>query len=61
MNKEDAKMIFNNWIDSVDEVQDLSVYNDVEETDASTLDESFKERKLTGITSFSITGYKELK
>lgn len=61
MDKEEIKKIVNDFIDSVDEIQDFSISNDVEEVDMSTLDGENIERKPTGITNIYITTYREIK
>ena len=61
MDKEEIKKILNDFIDSVDEIQDFSISNDVEESNMSTLDSVWLERRYTGITNISITTYKEPK
>lgn len=61
MDKEKVKQILNDYIDSVDEIQDFSITNDVEETDNSTLDGKNIIRIPTGLTNIYITTYKEQK
>lgn len=61
MDKEIVKKIINDYIDSVDEVQDFSITNDVEEIDRSTLDGKNIIRIPTGLTDIHITTYKGLK
>ena len=61
MDKETAKKIVCDFIDSVDEIQDFSITNDVEETNLSTLDEERIVRKPTGLTNIYITTFKEPK
>ena len=61
MDKETAKKIVCDFIDSVDEVQDFSISDDVEETNLSTLDEERIVRKSTGLTNIYITTFKEPK
>jgi hypothetical protein len=61
MDKETVKKIVCDFIDSVDEIQDFSITNDVEETNLSTLDEERIVRKPTGLTNIYITTFKELK
>jgi hypothetical protein len=61
MDKERIKKILNDFVDYVDEVQDFSIANEVEEIDRSTLDGENIERKPTGITNIYITTYKEPK
>ncbi len=61
MDKETAKKIVCDFIDSVDEIQDFSITNDVEETNLSTLDEERIVRKSTGLTNIYITTFKEPK
>ena len=58
MDKETVKKILCDFIDSVDEIQDFSISNDVEEKNLSTLDEEWIERKPTGLTNVYITTYK---
>ena len=59
MDKETVKKIINDFIDSVDEIQDFSISNDVEEIDKSTLDGKNIIRIPTGLTNIYITTYKE--
>lgn len=61
MDKEEIKKIVNDFIDSVDEIQDFSIANEVEEINRSTLDGENIERKPTGITNIYITTYREIK
>ena len=61
MDKETVKKIICDFIDSVDEVQDFSISDDVEETNLSTLDEERIVRKSTGLTNIYITTFKEVK
>ena len=61
MDKETVKKIINDFIDSVDEIQDFSISNDVEEIDRSTLDGENIIRIPTGLTNIYITTYKESK
>jgi len=61
MDKETVKKIICDFIDSVDEVQDFSISDDVEETNLSTLDEERIVRKPTGLTNIYITTFKEPK
>jgi len=61
MDKETVKKIVCDFIDSVDEIQDFSISNDVEETNLSTLDEERIVRKSTGLTNIYITTFKEAK
>lgn len=61
MDKETVKKIICDFIDSVDEIQDFSISNDVEEIDMSTLDGECIERRPTGITNIYITTFKERK
>jgi len=61
MDKETVKKIVCDFIDSVDEIQDFSITNDVEETNLSTLDEERIVRKPTGLTNIYITTFKEPK
>ena len=51
MDKETVKKIINDFVDSVDEIQDFSISADVEEIDRSTLDGENIERTPTGITN----------
>lgn len=60
MDKEIVKKIICDFIDSVDEVQDLSITNDVEEIDNSTLDGKDIIRIPTGLTNIYITTYKKV-
>lgn len=59
MDKETVKRIVNDFIDSVDEIQDFSISNDVEEIDKSTLDCENIIRVPTGLTNIFISTYKE--
>lgn len=61
MDKDTIKKILNDFLDSVDEIQDFSISNDVEEIDISTLDEENTIRKPTGLTNIYITTFKEQK
>ena len=61
MDKETVKKIICDFIDSVDEIQDFSITNDVEEIDNSTLDGKDIIRIPTGLTNVYITTYKEAK
>lgn len=61
MDKETVKKIINDFIDSVDEIQDFSISADVEEIDRSTLDGEWKEYRQTGTTNIYITTFKEPK
>lgn len=61
MDKETVKKIVCDFIDSVDEIQDFSISDDVEETNLSTLDEERIVRKPTGLTNIYITTFKEVK
>lgn len=61
MDKETVKKIVCDFIDSVDEIQDFSISNDVEEIDRSTLDGENIIRIPTGLTNIYITTYKERK
>jgi hypothetical protein len=61
MDKETVKKIINDFIDSVDEIQDFSISNDVEEIDRSTLDGENIIRIPTGLTNIYITTFKEPK
>ena len=58
MDKEVVKKIINDYIDSVDEIMDFSITNDVEEIDNSTLDGKDVIRIPTGLTNIYITTYK---
>ena len=59
MDKEIAKRIINELIDSADEITELQVLDDTEETDMSTLDEERIIRRNTGYSKIMITTYKE--
>ncbi|HOA79965.1 MAG TPA: hypothetical protein PKK61_02730 [Defluviitaleaceae bacterium] len=59
MDKETVKKIICDFIDSVDEIQDFSISNDVEEIDNSTLDGKNIIRVPTGIANIYITTFKE--
>jgi hypothetical protein len=61
MDKETVKKIICDFIDSVDEIQDFSISNDVEEIDRSTLDGENIIRIPTGLTNIYITTFKEPK
>lgn len=61
MDKETVKQIINDYIDSVDEIQEFSISNEVEEIDRSTLDEKNIIRVPTGLTNIYITTFKEPK
>ena len=61
MDKETVKKIICDFIDSVDEVQDFSISDDVEEIEKSTLDGENIIRKPTGLTNIYITTFKEPK
>lgn len=61
MDKETVKKILNDFLDSVDEIQDFSISNDVEEIDRSTLDGENIIRVPTGLTNIYITTFKEHK
>lgn len=61
MDKDTIKKILNDFIDSVDEIQDFSISNDVEEIDRSTLDGENIIRIPTGLTNIYITTFKEPK
>lgn len=61
VDKEAVKKIINDFIDSVDEIQDFSISNDVEEIDSSTLDGENIIRVPTGLTNIYVTTYKESK
>lgn len=60
MDKETVKKIINDFIDSVDEIQDFSISNDVEEIDNSTLGGENIIRVPTGLTNVCITTYKKV-
>ena len=60
MDKKTAKKILNDFLDSVDEIQDFSISKEIEEIDMSTLDEENIIRKPTGITNIYITTYKKV-
>lgn len=60
MDKETVKKIINDFVDSVDEIQDFSISADVEEIDRSTLDGENIIRVPTGLTNIYITTYKGL-
>lgn len=60
MDKETVKKILCDFIDSVDEVQDFSLTDDVEEIDNSTLDGKDVIRVPTGLTNVYITTYKKV-
>jgi len=59
MDKEIAKRIINELIDSADEITELQVFDDTEEIDVSTLDEERIIRRNTGYSKIMITTYKE--
>lgn len=59
MDKEIAKRIINELIDSADEITELQVFDDTEEIDMSTLDEERIIRRNTGYSKIMITTYKE--
>ena len=61
MDKETVKKIVCDFIDSVDEIQDFSISNDVKEIDRSTLDGENIIRIPTGLTNIYITTFKEPK
>ena len=61
MDKETVKKIVCDFIDSVDEIQDFSISNDVEEIEKSTLDGENIIRIPTGLTNIYITTFKEPK
>lgn len=61
MDKETVKKIINDFIDSVDEIQDFSIANDFDEIDRSTLDGENTIRIPTGIANVYITTFKEPK
>ena len=61
MDKETVKKIINDFIDSVDEIQDFSIANEIEEIDRSTLDGENIIRVPTGLTNIYITTFKEPK
>jgi predicted secreted protein len=58
MDKETLKKIICDFIDSVDEIMDFSITNDVEEIDSSTFDGKDVIRIPTGFTNINITTYK---
>lgn len=60
MDKETIKKILNDFLDSVDEVRDFSISEEVEEIDMSTLDEERIIRKSTGLTNIFISTYKKV-
>lgn len=60
MEKETVKKIICDFIDSVDEIQDFSISNDVEEIDRSTLDGENIIKTPTGLTNVYITTYKKV-
>lgn len=57
MDKETIKQIINDFIDSVDEIQDFSISNEVEEV--TPLNSDWKVFKPNGITNIYITACKE--
>lgn len=59
MDKETAKKVICDFIDSADEIQGISITADVEEIDRSTLDGEYIERRATGRTNVYLTIYKE--
>jgi len=59
MDKETAKKMISDLIDSADEIQGISITNDVEEIDRSTLDGEYREYRNTGRTNVFITIFKE--
>lgn len=59
MDKETAKKLICDFIDSSDAIQDILIQEDVEEIDKSTLDEKRIIRQPTGMTTITITTYKE--
>ncbi len=59
MDKETAKKVICDLIDSADEIQGFSATADVEEIDRSTLDGEWIERRFTGRTNVCITIFKE--
>jgi len=61
MDKETVKKIVCDFIDSVDEIQDFSISNDVEEIEKSTLNGENIIRIPTGLTNIYITTFKEPK
>jgi hypothetical protein len=61
MDKETVKKIICDFIDSVDEVQDFSISDDVEEIEKSTLNGENIIRIPTGLTNIYITTFKEPK
>ena len=60
MDKETVKKIICDFIDSVDEVQDFSISDDVEEIEKSTLNGENIIRIPTGLTNIYITTYKKV-
>ena len=59
MDKETAKKLICDFIDSSDGIQDITISEDTEEIDRSTLDEKRIIRQPTGMTNIVITTYKE--
>lgn len=59
MDKEMAKKIISDLIESADEIQGISISADVEKIDSSTLDGEWIERRDTGKTNVCLTIYKE--
>ncbi len=59
MDKETAKKIICDFIDQADEVQEVSISEDYEEIDVSTLEKEKVIRKPTGLTNMFVTIYKE--
>ena len=59
MDKERIKKIVNNFIDSVDEIQDLTISDEMEEIDVSTLSEERIIRRPTGRIDMRIIAYEE--
>lgn len=60
MDKEKIKQIINDFIDSIDEIREFTLSNEVEEIDMSTLDAEYKEYRLTGIKNLYITAFKKV-
>lgn len=59
MDKESIRKIINDFIDSVDEIRDFSISNEIEEIDRSTLDEKNVVRRNTGYQNLYLTAFKE--
>lgn len=60
MDKEQVKKMLIDFIDSVDEIRDFSISNEVEEIDRSTLDEKCIISRPTGIVNIFITTFKKV-